>query len=190
MSKRINRKEDILRAAGPLFFEQGYEGTSVQQIADEVGLTKAALYYHFKAGKEEIFSSLVRIQHPNMTANLEFCKNANSLHELLLCWGAGIAGRAQQGMVRFRWIASEYPRLSEEEQETVHQSQVQCLDRFTDLIEPFVENRQEAEGIAMVVFSATVGYLMVSLGFGLDSAFNNSAEKYMESLADIIAAGR
>jgi AcrR family transcriptional regulator len=41
-----------------LFNERGYEATSLREIADEVGVTKAALYYHFKT-KEEIVTSLI-----------------------------------------------------------------------------------------------------------------------------------
>jgi AcrR family transcriptional regulator len=46
-----------------LFNENGYEATSLREIADAIGVTKAALYYHFKT-KEEIVTSLVddRIQ--------------------------------------------------------------------------------------------------------------------------------
>jgi AcrR family transcriptional regulator len=41
-----------------MFNEHGYEATSLREIADEVGVTKAALYYHFKT-KEEIVTSLI-----------------------------------------------------------------------------------------------------------------------------------
>jgi AcrR family transcriptional regulator len=41
-----------------LFNEKGYEATSLREIADEIGVTKAALYYHFKT-KEEIVTSLI-----------------------------------------------------------------------------------------------------------------------------------
>ncbi|HEX2313526.1 MAG TPA: TetR family transcriptional regulator [Thermomonospora sp.] len=47
----------ILAAAGALFAERGYRATSMQAIAERVGITKAALYYHFPA-KEEILHHL------------------------------------------------------------------------------------------------------------------------------------
>jgi AcrR family transcriptional regulator len=190
MSNRVNRKEDILKAAGPLFVQQGYDGTSVQQIADEVGCTKAALYYHFKDGKKEILQQMMEAHRPDMTYLLEPCTEATSLRELLLCWAKGVADQGPEMMARFRWISSEYPKLDQDQQEMVQQVQAKCIKKFSYLIEPFVENRREAERMAMLVFSGTVGYLMVSLGFGLDSAFNNSAEEYMEMLADTIVAER
>jgi AcrR family transcriptional regulator len=41
-----------------LFAEQGYEKTSLREIAERLGVTKAALYYYFKS-KEDIVASLI-----------------------------------------------------------------------------------------------------------------------------------
>ena len=44
--------QQILETARRLFAELGYDATSLQMIADEIGLTKAAVYYHFRAKSE------------------------------------------------------------------------------------------------------------------------------------------
>src|SRR4029079_11594711 len=49
----------ILATAQRLFTEQGFDGTSLRQIADAVGTTKAAVYYHFPA-KEHLLLELTR----------------------------------------------------------------------------------------------------------------------------------
>jgi AcrR family transcriptional regulator len=51
-------RERILAVANELFIEQGYEGTSLREIADRLGITKAALYYHFRS-KDEILETLL-----------------------------------------------------------------------------------------------------------------------------------
>ncbi|MEH1012854.1 helix-turn-helix domain-containing protein [Micromonospora sp. CPCC 206060] len=48
----------IRAVALELFTEQGYEKTSLREIAERLGVTKAALYYHFRS-KDEIVSSFV-----------------------------------------------------------------------------------------------------------------------------------
>ena len=48
----------IQEVALRLFIAGGYEATSLREIAEEVGVTKAALYYHFKT-KDEIVTSLI-----------------------------------------------------------------------------------------------------------------------------------
>lgn len=48
----------LLDTALRLFSDHGMEGTSMQMLADELGVTKAALYYHFKS-KDEIAEAVV-----------------------------------------------------------------------------------------------------------------------------------
>jgi AcrR family transcriptional regulator len=48
----------IQRVGLELFTEKGYEATSLREIAERLGVTKAALYYHFKT-KDDIIASLV-----------------------------------------------------------------------------------------------------------------------------------
>ena len=55
----MNTKQNILRVATTLFSEQGYKGTSVRNIASEIGIKQSALYNHFK-NKEEIFLEVSR----------------------------------------------------------------------------------------------------------------------------------
>jgi AcrR family transcriptional regulator len=51
-------RERILKVASELFIDQGFEATSLRQISERLGFTKAALYYHFRS-KDEIFAALV-----------------------------------------------------------------------------------------------------------------------------------
>ena len=53
-----NRKEEILTVALHLFARDGYEAVSVSQIAGELGMTKGALYRHYKS-KKDIFNCIV-----------------------------------------------------------------------------------------------------------------------------------
>ena len=51
-------REQIPSVALELFADQGYEATSMRQIAERLNITKAALYYHF-ASKEDIVRAVV-----------------------------------------------------------------------------------------------------------------------------------
>ncbi|MFJ8636141.1 TetR/AcrR family transcriptional regulator [Streptomyces sp. NPDC093568] len=55
--RRGDTRQRIQDVALELFAEQGYEKTSLREIAERLEVTKAALYYHFKT-KEEIIVSL------------------------------------------------------------------------------------------------------------------------------------
>ena len=54
----MSTKEKILDAALTLFAENGYDGTSVEQIANKVGIKAPSLYKHYK-GKEDILNALI-----------------------------------------------------------------------------------------------------------------------------------
>jgi AcrR family transcriptional regulator len=55
--RRGDTRRRIQQVALQLFAEQGYEKTSLREIAERLEVTKAALYYHFKT-KEDILSSI------------------------------------------------------------------------------------------------------------------------------------
>lgn len=51
----------VLTAALTLFTRHGVGGTSLQMIADEIGVTKAAVYYHYKT-KEQIVRAVAEAE--------------------------------------------------------------------------------------------------------------------------------
>ncbi|GAA1507744.1 TetR family transcriptional regulator [Sphaerisporangium rubeum] len=57
MRETTDTRTRIQEIALKLFTEQGYEATSLREIAEALGVTKAALYYHFKT-KDDIIASL------------------------------------------------------------------------------------------------------------------------------------
>lgn len=57
----------IVNAALDLFAEHGVGGTSLQMIADAVGVTKAAVYHHFKT-KDEIVLAAAEAELANLEA--------------------------------------------------------------------------------------------------------------------------
>ena len=54
-------RREAQRVALELFTNQGYEATSLRQIAEALGITKASLYYHFPS-KEAILRSLFEVR--------------------------------------------------------------------------------------------------------------------------------
>lgn len=54
----MSTKEKISEEALALFSQNGYDGTSVEQIAEKVGIKAPSLYKHFK-GKEDILNAII-----------------------------------------------------------------------------------------------------------------------------------
>lgn len=55
--KTRNTKAKIVSAAWKLFYEQGYEGTTVEEIIEESGTSRGSFYHYFE-GKDALLSSL------------------------------------------------------------------------------------------------------------------------------------
>ena len=69
------RKGQILKNAIDIFYRDGYEKASLQEIAERAGITKAAIYYHFK-NKEEILFNLA------VTISDRLIKNLKEVNEI------------------------------------------------------------------------------------------------------------
>jgi AcrR family transcriptional regulator len=50
------KKEQIIQQIAKLFFEKGYERTSIRDISKALGITNPGLYYYFKSKQEMLFS--------------------------------------------------------------------------------------------------------------------------------------
>jgi len=81
----------IQAVAVEMFTEHGYEKTSLREIAEALGVTKAALYYHFKS-KEDIVRSLLEDYFGHIDA--------------LVAWGeTEPAGPARRAEILRRYVA-------------------------------------------------------------------------------------
>ena len=67
---RSAAKERVISAALDLFAQHGVGGTSLQMIADAIGVTKAAVYHQFPS-KEEIVLAAAEVELTNVEAAIE-----------------------------------------------------------------------------------------------------------------------
>lgn len=108
----------ILVAALDLFADHGVSGTSLQMIADAIGVTKAAVYHQFKT-KDEITIAVTEMQLARLEEALEDAEAAEDLpraRELLLHRVIALAveqrrmvGLMQSDPVIIRFLAEHKP---------------------------------------------------------------------------------
>lgn len=63
---RLARRPDIVATARSIFHDRGYAETSVQEIAEAVGLLKGSLY-HYIASKDDLLFVIINEVHADMT---------------------------------------------------------------------------------------------------------------------------
>lgn len=78
-----NTKEKILEEALKLFARSGYMGTSMNDIASQLGVTKAALYKHYSS-KQEILDSIVeRMNQMDLQRSKEYEMPEGEMEEVI-----------------------------------------------------------------------------------------------------------
>ncbi|CAD7337924.1 MULTISPECIES: TetR/AcrR family transcriptional regulator [unclassified Sphingobium] len=83
------RFEDIVLIAGELFSERGFNGTSLNDIADAVGVLKGSLY-HYISSKEDLLYEVIKVGSEGLAENMRLCDHfASSPAEQLIafCYG-------------------------------------------------------------------------------------------------------
>jgi AcrR family transcriptional regulator len=93
-------RERILDAALRLFAEHSFAGTSLQMIADELGITKAAVYYYFHT-REELLGALAEPALTEMRAVIEAAAAQRTPN-----------ARAEQMLTRFVDLALRHRQLT------------------------------------------------------------------------------
>src|SRR5271169_2411875 len=85
-------RQRILDVALDLFIEQGFDGTSLRQIAEQLGVTKAALYYHFESKDDILLALHMRIHAFGREALLRMTEGPVTLE----LWGELLDGIVDQ----------------------------------------------------------------------------------------------
>jgi AcrR family transcriptional regulator len=94
-------RERIVDGAAQLFQDRGYDATSLQQIADELGLAKAAVYYYFPT-KADILRAIVLPEFEMLGQRLGQAGEAHDIGERRQLVAEAIVDAlvAQRGMLR------------------------------------------------------------------------------------------
>ena len=81
-------KAEIIQKAEKLFFKNGYRSVALQDLASELGIKPASLYYHFKGGKEEIYLAVIQSRAASFKTSIEsIAFRTEGLENVLLEFG-------------------------------------------------------------------------------------------------------
>ena len=107
-------REHVLRVAERLFSERGYTAVTLKDIAEELGVRQAALYYHVPGGKEDLFVEVTKrsfirhrkgLEEANKPDEANLADKLNAMASWLL---------SQPPLDLLRMARSDLPALSKE----------------------------------------------------------------------------
>lgn len=185
MTERVNRRELILEKTTDLFVEQGYSATSIRQIAEAVGCTEAAIYYHFKDGKRELLQAVVECEAPDMFAAVESAKDAQSLSELIIGVGEEFKRVGRNKMERMRWFLADLPHMSEDERLLIQQKHLGFHQALAIGVRRFVESDEQAARIARILLSMVMGYGVIFWMMDMESQVDYPVADFIVDIAKL-----
>lgn len=163
------KKDEILIKSLALFANQGYFGTSMDDIANAVGIKKASLYSHYK-GKESIFTAIfdnILDDYSTFIDNLTaFSEETNSI-DMLFNIFSGYVKNCQNNnkMVfwdRYYYYPPEY--LKDYISEKTYEIEMLFLNKITVIIEQGIEDGElqnnDANSVALSFYYMMIGFAM------------------------------
>lgn len=163
---RERTREELIRAAGRVFAEQGFHAATLEHVAGEAGTTTGAIYSNF-AGKEDLFLALIEAKLANqIRAVHEYLADeptvADKMDRIAVRW-MDVVRRRPQGFMLFveLWAYSvRRPRLMRRFAQRLHAYRQTTVD----LIEGSSEELTiPSERFAIIVNALSNGMAMEKL---------------------------
>ncbi len=156
------RKAEILDAAQALFFESGYDQTSVSAIIDKVGVAKGTFYYYCMS-KEDLLDCLAERAGEQSMAEIEAVATSeglNALEKLNLVYDASRRWQAQNMDLVMTILKAMY---KDENLLLRHKIQTRGLEMSTPLFSDIIA-QGDKEGLFDVEDPREIGELVLRMG--------------------------
>lgn len=172
--EKTERADKILEAAGKVLAEHGVTGATIARVAEEAGVSRGLVHYHYK-NKEEMLAKVLRANMESMINlignHFEDCKGAEEL-----------AGRIVESMKTKAQNDSEYFKLFLEGLYAVRHSEIVRMElgelygKFRDIFRKglmkMVERRDIAPAIPPRELAALVTAMLDGIGVQLITVIN------------------
>jgi len=188
VSTMSTARERVQAAAERLFAERGYKAVTLRDIAQELGIRQASLYYHFPGGKEELY---VTVTERGLQAHREGLEQAitaagASLEEGLRAVLLWLASHAPVDLARM--LLADFPAISEEHRKRLTDLALDCLIRPIESM--LQEARQRGEGRDVDTRFAALTILSTAEAMHAQARLNNAeATELVNSALPLLLSG-
>ncbi|OEF97102.1 TetR/AcrR family transcriptional regulator [Desulfuribacillus alkaliarsenatis] len=178
----IDKKQELLTAALELFYEKGYEKTTINDIINKVGVSKGAFYHYFQSKEEviETISSNYAEKLANVAMQVLNKAELNALEKLnlLIEQGQKMKNREKENRKKIKQalISDENLKL-----------QKKLMQKISMEFIPFYE-QIISEGIEQGIFASTnkkeMAELFINTGHNLNSSTDDLENLYINGTID------
>src|SRR5699024_706983 len=108
--RKRETREDLLEAAGTLFGQKGYNATSIDDIVEEAGASRATLYAHFASKSALLEALLDQLQTEALRYDEQFGESTDWSRRSVLAGVTSFAVAWERDSARNRAASAAYPR--------------------------------------------------------------------------------
>ena len=190
-TKVLNKRDEILEAAGELFAASGYRGTTVAAVAAEVGISDAGVLHHFKS-KELLLMAVLQEYGRSVDEGIDRSgARGLALLKLVREWGAGMEARPEVSALLIA-LTTEYLTGDAPVRRALQASYRHGLDRYiTAFAVAAAEGDLRADLDPVVEASALIAHMdgIRLQWFLLDKSFSmaDSVRRYVDGVLTRLA---
>lgn len=133
------RRAHVIETAALMFHEKGYEATTIQDIADAVGLLKGSLYYYFASKEDLLFEVLQEVHQAALEAVFEAIEPEHDPLQVIRAFVETLAQFNADNKVKMGILLHDFRALSEERQSVI----VHERDRYDSILRQSISDGQQ-----------------------------------------------
>lgn len=176
------RREQIVDAALSVFSEKGYDGSSIRDIAEQVGVSEGLLYHYF-SGKQELLQTCWRERTwGTQLEKILFDAEGKSVNEVLQTLVKGFLTSLYSCASSVRMCLAEMQRNSE-----VATVQIAHIDENQEILINFLKSRQNQGEIPFQADVQMAAGMLMGCAFTLFILWNRLSEREWTEKVDAFA---
>ncbi|BAF69190.1 TetR/AcrR family transcriptional regulator [Nitratiruptor sp. SB155-2] len=156
----MSKKMDLLQIAARHFANYGYSGVSLDKIAKEAGVTKPAIYYHFK-NKDELYEAVLMYRFDTLLHHLEKKIAARMPAQKLVQYIEGFGEYLQQNPCFAAILAHEFADNGKHMSDSAAKQLSKTLNMLTSILNEGIAKEEFAIENPMVVQMMIVSSLIM-----------------------------
>jgi AcrR family transcriptional regulator len=183
------RHVEVLEAAARVFHEKGYESTSIQDIAEAVGILKGSLYYYIRS-KEDLLYEIIKAVHEDALANVRFVDEmeGDPLQKMRAFVTTHLVFNAEN-LTKMGVFFHDFRSLSGERRATI----VEARDIYDELVRRLIREGQQEDMICPDIDPKSVTFAIMGALNWIYQWYKPdgklSANVIAEEFADFVVAG-
>ena len=141
---RRKRHAEVVEAAARVFNAKGYEGTSIQDIADELGILKGSVYYYITSKEDILYEVLEEVHRAGFESALGALKSDAGTLEQIHSFVSTLGEFNAENRMRMAILLREVGSLSQPRRREI----IRERDRYDEILRDLITEGQDAGLIA------------------------------------------